>query len=263
MHPILKIVLSVVGAILIFVGKDPVSANSFYGPFCLYDKDSIATSQSIGFYLGLLITAVIFPIQQIQTDKTLKKVQKENTDFLKSQGKGLYTSLKARIGDSADSLNARIFIPKKGVLSWIHCNIGMRLPYFKNLPRFITLVHFPGLSVEHEHSLRFEISPSQEGIVGKVFNTGDILIDANLGDANTYNLNTRKQMQLGNIRFCAAVPIVEDVSISGRRKGLGKVLAVLSFDGEKEIDLDTEEKVKAFKSFMYLYASFVGKHQKF
>ena len=250
-----KVIWKILGGLfpvlLLTAGKDDGIAKFLLG----WAVDDIEPYQGPLFIVGLVWTGGLHPWRISRVEKKAVALERANEGLERAYKSALFLTLGRDLGNVVSTLRTRIFVQKKDWLSrlkrWI-CTFR----WWKDTPQFINLTDISPLTDPFENGeLQFEVSPTPEGIVGNVFVNQELVIDDNLDNNRTYRLSDRKRRILGNVQFCAAIPILADAPVSGKSNGRGKVLAVLSVESEQRIPLDVEGQ-KNFANFMISYATF-------
>jgi len=231
---------------LIFIGENNSLLNWLYEHNFFSNKNEIQRYQTYSFVSGLIFSAIILPISHNKIKTKKNSLEKKNVELLKEYKNKFIENLKTNIGQHNTIFNVRIFEPSKGIISFWNS-----LWYGKTC---LILKKYAGITDEFPHkTLKFEISKKKtQGVVGKSFKEKAIYIDTDLSN-NNYDLTEAHKLKIGEIGFCAAIPIFNNSE--------DKIIKVLSIDSQEVVNLDERQK-RIFEKQIILLAAFVDKYLK-
>lgn len=231
--------------LLIFVGENDTLLQWFH-KHDIISNENIKPFQTFSFITGLTFSALIFPIIHNKTKNNKENLEIKNNELLKEYKNKFIENLRTNLGQHNTVFNVRIFEQNKDVISFWN--------NFWHKRKYLVLKNFSGVTDDFPHkTLKFEVSKDKtQGVVGKSFKEKAIYIDTDLSN-NHYELTEAHKIKIGEIEFCAAIPIFNNSE--------NKIIKVLSIDSPNKINLNEQQK-KIFEKQIILLAAFVDKYLK-
>lgn len=240
-----KIVLSLIPTFLIYIGRSD-SFFTFLKTHKFINQDSDTTeSQLYCFIIGIFWAGVVTPIQLARTKNNLTEKDKQFDGLLAFNKETYFKSIKETLKKHNKNFRTRIFIPRTGLKAWWNS--------FRYNKMEFMLKEINGISDPlNARTLHFEVSPKQQGLVGKACREKAIIVDCN-AKAETYNLTPYQISKTSDVKFCSTAPIFNNKN---------EVIAVLAIDSSDDIPLNDAE-IQQWKDLIIYYCAFVDKHLKF
>jgi hypothetical protein len=245
MKEYIKIILiNLLPSIFIFLGRNTYLFEYFQkkGIFGFNKGSDIIYIQTYFFFIGIVWVGLIFPLRYAYVKKKQKQQNLIHSELIEYNKKLLFKYPQTMYKTLNTNFNTRIFVPKKGILSF--------------LKKSTTLVpqEYSGLTNKlEEKKLNFCVNNSTtQGMVGKSFKEKEIFIDFDMSNQNKYELTENQKRLVRDAKFCSTIPILDNNN---------QAIAVLAVDSNKKIKR-TQNIEYIWKEHLIEYASFVTKNIK-
>jgi hypothetical protein len=220
-------VLTLVSAILVFIGKDE---------FVLKDVIKVQTAHlplymNAAFFVGIAYPLIVVQIKLFVTQAEKKKLEDALPSLLRIMRESFNVELKASLRPPGEvDFNIRIFFPVRGTMKlWRRLYYGEK--YFK-------IKKVEGLATDDlTKELIFRVAPQKpQGLVGLTFEQRTILYDIQPKQpAGKYNLDEFHKNHTSRTEFIATAPILTPK---------GKIIAIMSIDSTSVITVNGTAKTK-------------------
>ena len=236
------VMIGALPSFLIFIGKN----DAFFAWWSAGDRAfDLEWAQFVSFLIGLSITGIWLPTELIYLKRKLDRKEKLLRESRLYHKMTFIELIESELGLGDLGLSTQIFKPQK---RWIP-RLWNSLVHGKTVLQLYT---FEGMSDAFPYkTLSFSVGKkSVEGLVGKAYKTKLLCIDFDLDD-NDYQLTEVQKNKIGNLEFCATIPIFNSSE--------SKINAILSVDSTKKLRLNKSQR-KSLENFMRNYAALVDKH---
>lgn len=185
---------------------------------------------------GLTLSAVILQsasaVRLFIVESANNKLLEQNAALIANQRSMLVKGLQAALRQQTE-FNVRLFLPRKVRFRPGKKRINEIVFGLENLDGFSGFIS----------GLEYRVDPVPEGLVGKCYQTREIVVENELSKAppKKYNLTKQQRSLTMHCDFCACYPVL----VSGDR-----VIAVVSLDSEMAIRSFTESKEAAVKRLL-------------
>lgn len=231
------IIVSCLGAFLLFVGKHDFMI-SYLIDHSVIDATKDYSSVQLGsFIVGLMITALWFPLEVILCKRSLSRNMTVLSSLLEYNKTTYLSYLGKELSLNRNKFQVRLFVPKSTIID-----------LFKGETTLV-IKDVPGIT-DSFHSTRLHFRCSKhvtEGMVGKAYKEKALCIDLDLSDNNTYTLTEQQKLLTNGTMFCCTVPIMSN----------NKVIAVVSYDSQVAVK---EHKREKLQEHLIYFTSFIDKH---
>lgn len=207
------------------------------------------------FLIGTFWGVIFIAYPYYKAELKIRKDEKIINEILKYSKKIFLQLFCLNIREKGVEINIRILVETtttKDIIYNFYCAVKKYITVENSCKKIVyKVINIDGMHSDTTHKdLIFELLPSKQGVVGKVFSEKTPIVDFEMQKKSVksdYNLTDFQYEQTEDLHFCAAIPIFNNQN---------HIIAVVSFDSKNKLTL-TPSKEEQLKSNIKQYAKFL------